>query len=125
MGGETVRFTVPGRPVPAARMTRRGKWVKRQAQRYLAYKDEVGWAAKQACRMPLQGLLAARIVVYIAGEVYGDCDNYAKSLLDGCKQIVFDDDRQVAALTVIRRAVARGTEQRAEVEIEPWEEGVG
>jgi len=34
-----INFTIPGRPIPAARMTRRGKWIKRQAQKYLAFKE--------------------------------------------------------------------------------------
>jgi len=123
--GGTIRFTVPGRPVPAARMTRKSKWVSRQAQRYLAYKDDVGWAARDVCPEPLGGPLAVRVVAYIAGERVPDVDNLGKAILDGMNGVAFGDDSQVAALTVIRRTVTRGTEQRAEVEIEPWEEGVG
>jgi len=43
-----IKFTVPGRPVPAVRMTRKGKYVKRRAQEYLEYKKTVGWSAKAA-----------------------------------------------------------------------------
>lgn len=109
----TARFTVIGRPVPAVRMTQRSKWSDR-AKRYLDYKAAVGWAAK-AARVPrVSGQVEVAIELYIQGGRIGDCDNYAKSILDGLNGVAWDDDRQVVALHV-RKFL--GVPQRAEVEI--------
>lgn len=109
-----IEFTVPGRPVPAARMTRRGKWVSFSAQRYLAYKNEVAWYARLAAKEPLSGDLAVEIWAYCAGGRVGDADNLAKAILDGCNGIVWYDDNQVVDLVVHRR---HGKPQRAEIRV--------
>ncbi|MGB9866734.1 MAG: RusA family crossover junction endodeoxyribonuclease [Bacillota bacterium] len=111
---ERIRIVVPGRPVPAARMTRRGKWVSFNAQRYLAYKAEVASFARQAVRVPLQGRLGVEIWAYCAGGRVGDVDNLAKAILDGLNGVVWYDDNQVVDLVVHRRY---GKPQRAEIEI--------
>lgn len=96
-----IAFTVPGRPVPAVRMTQRGKYVKPVAQRYLAYKETVGWIAKQATIQPTRKAVTVYIRVFMHGKV-ADVDNLAKSIMDGCNKIVWEDDRQVEKLTVER-----------------------
>ena len=116
---EPIRIVVPGRPVPAARMTRRGKWVSRQAQRYLAYKEEVAWAAREVIEEPLEGPVGVRIDVFIAGGKQGDADNYGKSILDSCNMIAYRDDRQVMDCRIVKHRVKRGTEQRAEILLWP------
>lgn len=115
-----IAFTVPGRPVPAVRMTQRGKFVKLNAQKYLAYKEQVGWQARQAMgrKEPLSGPVGVEITAVISGGRPGDSDNLAKSILDGCNGVVWDDDRQVVELHVYRQ---RGKPQRAEVEVWPIE----
>lgn len=115
--GRKYVFTISGRPVPAARMTRKGKWVKPQAQRYLAYKAEVGWIARRHCQEPLRGPLGLALSVYVAGGRTGDVDNYWKAIADALNGIAWYDDGQVAEARVVRRRVARGVDQRAEVEI--------
>jgi len=110
-----ISFTVPGRPVPAARMTRRGKYLKRSAQRYLAYKDAVGWAARVALKEPFAGPVGVEIWAYIAGgRRPGDTDNLGKALLDGMNGIIYFDDIQVVDLIVHRRM---GKPQRAEIRV--------
>ena len=47
-------FTVPGRPVPAARMTQRSLWTAR-SRRHLAHKAAIGWAARAAGVRPISG----------------------------------------------------------------------
>lgn len=59
-----IRFTVPERPVPAARMTRRGKFVNRQVQRYLAYKDKVGWMLDKIVKR-MDGPISVEVYVYL------------------------------------------------------------
>jgi len=113
---DILSFTVPGRPVPAARMTRRGKYIKRNAQRYLAFKDSVGWAARNALKkqQPFSGNVSVEIWAYIAGGRPGDVDNIAKAILDGMNGVIFFDDVQVDNLFVHRMI---GKPQRAEVKV--------
>jgi crossover junction endodeoxyribonuclease RusA len=114
--GREYRFTVPGRPVPAARMTKRGKFIKPQAQRYLAYKHEVGWRAKEAGVQLLEGIVAMDIAVYVCGHS-GDWDNYAKAICDALNGIAYADDNQVKHGRVDVIEVPTVSGQRAEVRI--------
>jgi len=115
-----IAFVVPGRPVPAVRMTQRGKWVKFNAQRYLAYKQQIGWEARKAMghREPLEGPIGVEVTAVISGGRPGDVDNIAKAILDGCNGVVWEDDRQVVALHVYRQ---QGRPQRAEIRVWPIE----
>jgi len=106
------RFTVPGRPVPAARMTRRGKWLRTDAMRYLAFKDQVGWCARKCLKEPLTGDLAVELYAYWCGGRPADVDNLAKSVLDGCNRIAWIDDSQIVELHAYR---LEGKPQRTEV----------
>lgn len=109
-----IEFVVAGRPVPAVRMTNRGKWVNPSAIRYLAYKDAVGWAAKAASWDLIKGPVRVEIHLYLRGGQVGDVDNYAKSILDGCNGVIWVDDTQVVDLRVCRH---KGSPERAEVKV--------
>jgi crossover junction endodeoxyribonuclease RusA len=113
---EKMRFTVPGHPVPAVRMTQRGKFIKKQAGRYLAYKNQVGWAAKAAGVKQMTGDVEVIGTAYIYGRS-GDIDNLAKAWLDGLNGIAWIDDRQVKRLIVEKRKVTTKEAERAEIEI--------
>ena len=117
-----VRVIVPGRPIPAVRMTRKGKFSSPRAQLYLAYKDIVGWAARPYFPQPLTGEIKVTVRVYIAGKRFGDADNYLKMSLDSCNKIAWHDDKQVADARVIRYGCKKG-EERLELVIEPMKEG--
>lgn len=93
-----IRFTVLGRPIPAVRMTQRSKW-NEQSSRYLAYKSLVGWEAKSAKAEKIAGDVAADLKFYICQGRRPDLDNLIKSLLDGCNNICYDDDRQVVSIS--------------------------
>lgn len=117
-----VKITIPGRPVPAVRMTQRGKYVKGRAQKYLNYKDKVGWVAKAAGIKPIHGQVCINITIYLSGGVHGDWDNYGKAICDGLNGIAYDDDRQIIDARVRKVLGVRQDEERVEVEI--WEVGV-
>jgi crossover junction endodeoxyribonuclease RusA len=111
-------FTVPGRPVPAVRMTQRSKWVDEAAQRYLAYKQAVGWSAKTKIKNPIESLIAVTINFYYHRGNPGDIDNLSKAVLDGCNKIAWNDDRQVIELHAYRH---KNFDERTEVEITEME----
>ena len=114
---QRITFTVPGKPIPAKRMTFAGvrnprHTKRRQMDNYLAYKLSVGWHAKQAGAVPLSGRLYVRLWVYTSrtGRSRGDADNFAKAALDGMNGVVMGDDSQVDDLRVQMRRVPAGSE---------------
>jgi Holliday junction resolvase RusA-like endonuclease len=116
--GEPVKLTIPGRPVPAVRMTQRSKFSNKTAQRYLAYKEQIGWEAKAAgCKEPLIGKIEVSAKAYIkllSREI--DIDNLAKAFLDGLNKIAWYDDQQVVRLIMDKIYVGHASEERAEIE---------
>lgn len=116
-----MRIVVPGRPVPAVRMTQRGKFVKKAAGRYLAYKNQIAWIAKATKQkynlQCIDGSVEVIATAYLYGKREPDADNLAKSFLDGMNGIIWIDDRQVTDLTIRKRKVANKEDERAEIEI--------
>lgn len=94
-------FEVKGRPMPAVRMTQRTKWGKRE-QKYLKYKGSIGWAAKAAKAPYFVGDISVSADVYIGGGVFGDIDNYCKTILDGLNGVCWRDDKQVIEIHLKR-----------------------
>lgn len=110
------KITVPGRPVPAVRMTRKGAYVKKSAQRYLNYKKEVAWIAISKKVKQIEGPVEAKIDVFLSGGKQGDVDNYAKSLTDALNKLAYKDDQQIKRLTVEKHECSKEV-QRAEIQI--------
>ena len=112
------QIVIPGRPVPAVRMTQSGKYKKRNAQRYLQYREEVGWRAKAKVKKPLEGPVGIEVIAYWTGGQPGDLDNIVKAIQDGCNGVVWIDDTQVVEIHAYRR---NGVPQRAELKV--WQLG--
>lgn len=92
-------FSVPGRAIPAVRMTQRSKGTP-QARRYLSYKKLVAWTAKSQYKdLPVSKDIGVNINVYLNGGNQGDIDNYFKSITDSMNKIVYMDDRQVKEMS--------------------------
>lgn len=116
-----ISFTIPGRPVPAVRMTQRGKWVKARAQRYLAYKGLVSWTARQVVEKPLEGPVGIELRVFGTGKGrVGDLDNIVKAVTDGLNGVAWHDDSQVVEIKARR---CRDNIERVEVKIWQVNEG--
>ncbi len=104
------KFTVPGRPVPAVRMTQRevraaklalkGRWPDSKSltdkinaiHRYWNYKETVAWVARSAGVKMLKGRASISVTAYVCGGTVGDWDNYGKSVSDALKGIAWKDD---------------------------------
>jgi len=119
-----IEFTVPGRPVPAARMTQRGKWTVR-ARKSLDYQQKVAWAAKAAQVPRLIGDVVLTVRFYFRNRRHGDLSNLIKAIEDGLQYAgTLSNDKQV-------RWYGEGTgiyyddEERAEVELQEIKENVG
>lgn len=116
-----MKIIIPGRPVPAVRMTQRSKFVNKQAIRYLEYKSLVGQIARLSKPNKLIGPVEVKATAYIFGR-QPDADNLAKAYLDGLNGIAYEDDRQVMKLTIEKVKVKKG-EEHSEVEVVPYDQG--
>lgn len=104
-------------PMGAVRMTGRGKFVKSNAQRYLAYKEEICWQTRQQMKNkePITGPIEVNVLFLMpipkswskkkkveAIEQYHtkrpDTDNLIKGLFDSLNNIVWKDDNQVCKI---------------------------
>lgn len=121
MSDNRIMFTVPGRPVPAVRMTQKSKFVDPVAQRYLSYRELVGWTARTKIKIPITGSVVVAVALIFKKGHTGDIDNYVKSILDGCNKIAWKDDRQVVELHAYKRQGNHDTQECAEVWIEELE----
>jgi len=117
-----ISFTVPGRPVPAQRMTKRSKWIGR-ARKSLNYQTKVAWCAKAAGAKELKGDLCLTVRFYFRDKRHGDLSNLIKAIEDGLQYgQVMENDRQI-------KQYGQGTgiyfdkDERAEVELRKCEEG--
>lgn len=108
------KLTVPGRPVPAVRMTQRSKYKSEQAMRYLDYKNTVGWVALAAGVKVIKGPVKLTTIFYFANKKLPDLDNLIKAISDGLNGLAWEDDRQVVRIEAERR---QDKEERAEIEI--------
>lgn len=111
-----IEFTVPGRPVPAVRMTQRSKYTK-QAQRYLKYKNHVGWVARSHMQgSPTDKAVGVNLSLYLSGGNQGDIDNYFKAITDSINKIVYKDDRQIRIMKA-KKVECQKADERVEVEV--------
>lgn len=109
-------FVVPGRSVPAVRMTQKTKWGKYE-QRYLKYKSVVGWAARQSYKgKPVTIDVSVEVDIYLRGGNQGDIDNYFKSITDSLNKIIYKDDKQVKKMKA-RKIECDKNSERVEVSI--------
>lgn len=131
-------------PMGAVRMTTRGKWVKPDAQRYLSYKHDISWSAKQQNRLevPLvNAVVIPSITFYMPipkdgrvtikndigkriskkvkpGDMHTskpDVDNLVKGIFDCFNGVVWRDDGQVCDIGRIKKVY--GDQPGVEIEV--------
>jgi crossover junction endodeoxyribonuclease RusA len=111
------KLIIPGRPVPHVRMTQRSKHAEPQAQRYLAYKEQVGWVARAAQQPIITGPLELVAHFFLCGGQVPDLSNLVKAIEDGLNGIAYQDDRQVCSIKAMRIEVPQKCLERAEVQV--------
>jgi len=92
-----MRITIPGQPVPKARMTQASKWSV-GARRSLDYQELIAAHAKYIHRInePLDGDLSINLRFFRESNVRADWDNMAKSACDGLAYgRVIKNDKQI------------------------------
>ena len=110
-------FVAEGCYKPYTRMTQRGKYVKRDAQEYIASQTALGMLFKQQMngRKMIERGKPLSVAIYIFHE-HGfhnrDLDNETKAILDAAQGIVFEDDRWIDHKQEFRR---RGDRCRIEL----------
>lgn len=79
------------------------------------FEKQVALAALTAANgKVLFGDIAISIKLYFSDKRFGDLDNYAKSILDGLQGTLFENDKQVARLSIERYI---DKDERAEIYI--------
>ena len=93
-------FVVPGRPIPAARMTQRSKFASARAKRALEFQQFVAWCARAAAAgpaaLPFRGPVELTCRFFFRDGRHGDLSNLVKAIEDGLQYGgVIENDRQV------------------------------
>ncbi|MDA7028635.1 RusA family crossover junction endodeoxyribonuclease [Bacillus sp. CLL-7-23] len=137
-----ITLNIPVTPMGAVRMTGRGKFVNKNAQRYLAYKDFIKWEVKKQMKSePFEsGALHVDITFVIPipkswskkkqqqsistlHTKKPDIDNLIKGVFDALNKIAWKDDNQVSEVTACKKY---GEKPGIEVQItratEEWEQ---
>jgi Holliday junction resolvase RusA-like endonuclease len=109
---------IPIEPMGAVRMTGRGKYIKKNALRYLAYKEQIQWEVKKQFRRKelLAGPIEVKITFFMpmpkswsnkkksnsVGTYHTkkpDTDNLVKGIFDALNKLVWQDDNLVAKVS--------------------------
>jgi len=93
------RFAVAAKIVPAVRMTRRSKFVNPQAARYLAYKELIGWTARQRGAEIMHGPIALSVTAFAFRRKF-DATNVLKGVEDALNGVCWEDDKAIVDASI-------------------------
>ena len=106
-----MHFIITGKIKPHVRMTQRGKWVKKDAQEYLASKTAIGWQLKEQMQLygwtmlPDETPLVLSVIFILPGWLQkADLSNQIKTLEDAAQGIVYANDRWINEINATRRS---------------------
>jgi len=91
--------------VPYVRMTRRGKWISKQAKRYLSNQEQLAWIFKQdwGSKPPIDCPVAISFSVHVSHNRQIDSDNVDKALRDALQKAgVIKNDRLIIGTNITR-----------------------
>lgn len=110
-----MNFVVEGNPLPMPRprVAKDGVYME---ERYEAWRDAVGWAAKVEIREPFQGPVMLRLEFYRQDRRRVDLDNLCKLAMDGLNGVAYEDDAQVVELWATKQV------DRLNPRLEAWVE---
>jgi len=94
----TIDFFISGQPIPKGR-PRVINGVAHTPERTKTWETRIGWEARIAGVMPLEGDLAVTLHFQRQGTGRADLDNLVKSVADGLNGIAYADDTQIVRLT--------------------------
>ena len=104
-----MHFIITGKIKPHVRMTQRGKWVKKDAQEYLASKDDIGWQLKNQMQLrgwtmlPDRTSLQLSVMFTLPKRLNSqDLSNQIKTIEDAAQGIVFVNDRWIDSIRADR-----------------------
>jgi Holliday junction resolvase RusA-like endonuclease len=103
MSNMQYHFVVPMRCATKARprVSRHGTYMPAE---YMAWKASFAVHVRSHGMVePLQGPVSLTVAVEVTGCARGDADNYAGAVMDALNGLVYADDKQVKALTVLIR----------------------
>jgi crossover junction endodeoxyribonuclease RusA len=90
-------FVVPGRAIPAARMTQRSKFACARARKSLKFQEFIAWCARAEAkgRPPFSGPVELTCRFFFKDARHGDLSNLIKAIEDGLQfGGVIENDRQ-------------------------------
>ena len=119
-GMTNITFIIPGPPVPKARprVGRNGAYTPKRTKEYEAKVRALALVARQKAKQRVwTGPVAVEATFYIETppERRPDCDNYLKTLLDGCKGVIYEDDAQITDIVAKKRRVFLGVKPETSV----------
>lgn len=120
---EIINLNIPVKPMGAVRMTRKGKYLDKHAQNYMAYKTHLQWMANMQLkgRKLFDGSLLVRLTFFMPipqsmrgkernAAVNGgyhkkkpDIDNLIKGVFDALNGLAWKDDNQVSKVEAEKR----------------------
>ena len=116
-----MHFTIKRKIKPHVRMTQRGKYVKKDAQEYLASKDDIGWQLKQQMQehgwtmLPDETSLQLSVMFTLPQRLNSqDLSNQIKTVEDSAQGVGFVNDRWIDSIRADREL---GDEYSASVTI--------
>ena len=117
-----IEFPIYVTPMGAVRMTQRSKWTDPIAQKYMAYKSQIGYTARKHVAEPLDRPVRVTIGFYypipkswsktkredandqgIMPAVKPDIDNCIKGVFDALNKIAWKDDNLVVEVSSFKR----------------------
>ena len=97
-------FQVEGVPVPKQSFRYAHNKRSHADPRVKAWQDTVSLSAVEAMqgRPPLTGDLVVELTFFLPDHRRRDLDNLSKAVLDGCNKIIWEDDKQIYKLVLVK-----------------------